>query len=261
MIIPQAIKSIIGNRTYKMDTIGKSDSSVSIFHDMVLKVEKQCEESDNEHRMMKWLDGMLPVPKVLAFEKQEGYSFLLMSRIEGSMSCDDYYLKTPHILAELLSEGLKMLWDVDISQCPCLSTTDVKLQQALYNVQMGLVDINDAEPGTFGEGGFKNPEQLIQWLMDNKPREDLVLSHGDFCLPNVFIKDNSISGFIDLGRMGIGDRYQDIALCFRSLKKNLAGAYGGKAHGKIEDKLLFNSLGMTPDYEKIRYYILLDELF
>ena len=87
-----------------------------------------------------------------------------------------------HKLAELLSEGLKMLWNVDISQCPCMSTTDVKLQQALYNVQMGLVDVDDAEPGTFGKEGFKNPEQLLHWLMDNKPEEDLVLSHGDFYL-------------------------------------------------------------------------------
>jgi kanamycin kinase/aminoglycoside 3'-phosphotransferase-3 len=61
--------------------------------------------------------------------------------------------------------------------------------------------------------------------------------------------------------MGIADKYQDIALCCRSLKKNLAGAYGGSVRGEIDDKLLFDNLGIAPDYEKIRYYILLDELF
>lgn len=97
--------------------------------------------------------------------------------------------------------------------------------------------------------------------MDNRPDEDLVFSHGYFCLPNIFLKDDKVSGFIDLGNMGIADRYQDIALCYRSLNNNLAGAYGGKVYGKIDDNLLFDCLGITPDYEKIRYYILLDELF
>ena len=31
--------------------------------------------------------------------------------------------------------------------------------------------------------------ELINWLYDNKPEEDFVLSHGDFCLPNIFIKN------------------------------------------------------------------------
>lgn len=40
MVILNSIKSITGNRTYQMDTIGKSDSSVAIFDDMVLKNSK-----------------------------------------------------------------------------------------------------------------------------------------------------------------------------------------------------------------------------
>jgi kanamycin kinase/aminoglycoside 3'-phosphotransferase-3 len=244
-----------------MDTIGKSDSSVVIFDDMVLKIQKQSQESDNEHGIMMWLDGKLPVPRVLGFEKQEGYSFLLMSKIDGVMSCHNFYLERPDELTMLLAEGLKMLWDVDVACCPFLSHLHVKLTQAQYNVQMGLVDVDDAQPETFGERGFKNPERLLQWLMDNKPEEELVLSHGDFCLPNIFLKEHKVSGFIDLGKMGIADKYQDIALCYRSLKKNLAGAYGGSVREEIDDKLLFDNLGIAPDYEKIRYYILLDELF
>lgn len=37
--------------------------------------------------------------------------------------------------------------------------------------------------------------------------------------------------------------------------------YGGKAYPGYKPELLFEKLGLVPDWEKIRYYILLDELF
>ena len=86
-----------------------------------------------------------------------------------------------------------------------------------------------------------------------------VLSHGDFCLPNIFIDHGKIGGFIDLGDTGVGDKWQDIALCYRSLKYNAAGYYGGKVYPDVRPEMLFDALGITPDWEKIRYYILLDE--
>ncbi|MBQ5323467.1 MAG: hypothetical protein J6J07_08525, partial [Oscillospiraceae bacterium] len=63
------------------------------------------------------------------------------------------------------------------------------------------------------------------------------------------------------GRMGIADRYQDIALCYRSLHHNFSGIYGGKPYSGYDESMLFEALGIKPDFEKIRYYILLDELF
>ncbi|MCH5339908.1 MAG: hypothetical protein J1E01_00435 [Acetatifactor sp.] len=38
----------------------------------------------------------------------------------------------------------------------------------------------------------------------NRPAEELVMSHGDFCLLNVYIHDD-IFTFIDLGRIGIAE--------------------------------------------------------
>ena len=118
-----------------------------------------------------------------------------------------------------------------------------------------------AEPGTFGKDGFKDPQELLEWLYDNRPKEDFVLSHGDFCLPNIFINDDKFSGFVDIGRMGVADRYQDIALCYRSLKHNFSGKFGGKIYDGYDENMFFDALGIEPDFEKIRYYILLDELF
>ena len=70
-----------------------------------------------------------------------------------------------------------------------------------------------------------------------------------------------LTGFIDLGKTGRADKWCDMALCCRSLSSNLAGRYGGRPRHDFDPKRLFDVLGMDMDEEKIRYYILLDELF
>ena len=104
-------------------------------------------------------------------------------------------------------------------------------------------------------------KELLRWLETNKPDYEPVLSHGDLCLPNIFIDGDRVSGLIDLGACSIGDRWRDIALCYRSLRWNAEGAYGGKVYPDVKSQMLFDALSIEPDLEKIRYYILMDELF
>lgn len=191
--LPQTILNIIGDEKYQVDEVGMSASTVILFEDKVLKIESESEESDNEHRMLEWLDGKLPVPKVLAFEKQEGKNYLLMSKLPGEMSCDETFMKNPEYLTTMLAERLKLLWKVDISECPFVSNLDKKLAMAKYSVEHGEVNMEDAEPDTYGKNAFKNPEHLLEWLVENRPKEEVVLSHGDYCLPNVFINKDKIS--------------------------------------------------------------------
>lgn len=44
-------------------------------------------------------------------------------------------------------------------------------------------------------------------LVNKKPGEELVLSHGDYCLPNIFGIQDLVTGYIDLGRAGIADKF------------------------------------------------------
>lgn len=255
------IKQLITGKSYTLDNIGMSGNQVLIFEDMVLKIEDNSTTVREQIHLLQWLDGKLPVPKVLAYEEADGKSYLLMSKIGGKMSCDTYYLEHPEILLEALACGLKMLWKVDSRECPRVRDLEIVLKEARERVENNLVDIDNVEPATFGEEGFENPEQLLEWLEKNRPDFEPVFSHGDYCLPNIFLEDGKVTGFIDLDRAGVGDKWQDIALCYRSLKHNFDGTYGGKAYKDFKPDMLFEKLGIEPDWDKINYYILLDELF
>ncbi len=259
--LPEKISSLIEKKDFTVDEIGMSDSSVLIFDDMVLKIQPVSKSYENEHLMMNWLKNKISVPECICNVTENGKNYLLMSKIGGKMSCEDEYMSDPNLLISVLAEAMKKLWKVDISDCPVKNDLSTVLKEAEYRVESGFVDVSDAEPDTFGKGGFKDPEELLRWLYDNKPKENLVLSHGDFCLPNVFINGDKFSGFVDIGRMGVADKYQDIALCYRSLKHNFDGIYSGISYGGYDDKMFFNALEIEPDFDKIRYYILLDELF
>ena len=262
LLIPDKIKKLIVGKKYTIDDIGKSGSNILIFDDCVLKIlDSRLHNEESSVEVLNWLKGKLPVPAVLAFEKKGNYQYLLMTRIPGEMSCSEYFMEHPGELLSLLAQALKMLWAIDISGCPKSRDFDTELRAARYRVENNLVNVDDAEPETFGEHGFENPAALLKWLEDNKPAYEPVLSHGDFCLPNVLLKDGKVSGFIDCGDTVIGDKWKDIALCYRSLKHNFDGTFGGKVYPDFNPDLLFEALGIEPDWEKIRYWILLDELF
>lgn len=263
--LPEKTASLIRDEKYELDDIGMSGSSVLIFEDKVLKVQEYNGEAENEYCMMRYLRDRLPVPEVYSWERSGDRAYLLMSRCRGEMACAPEYMKAPVLQCRLLAEGLKKLWSVDVSDCPCDQRLSHKLEQARYQVENGLIDLDNVEPDTFGEKGFRDPAQLLQWLYDNMPDEDPVLSHGDYCLPNIFGIQGEVSGYIDLGRSGIADKWCDIALCYRSLAHNYGGKYKrlqeNGEHVDFDGNLLFRELGIEPDWEKLRYYILLDELF
>lgn len=267
LVLPERIGSLVANKGFAADDIGMSGSSVLIYENMVLKIQEHNEEAENEYGMLQFLKGKLPVPEVYAYETAGGKAYLLMGRCRGEMSCARIYMEDPFLQCRLLAEGLKGLWSVDISACPFDQRLEYKLARAEHNIKNNLVDLENVEAGTFGENGFRDPASLLQWLYENKPVEEPVMSHGDYCLPNLFGTGDKAAGYIDLGRAGIADKWCDIAICYRSLRDNYSGKYS-RAHqdrragaADCDASLLFRELGLEPDWEKINYYILLDELF
>ena len=261
---PDSIMKIIVDKKYNKNNIGKTDSQVYIFDDMVLKVQKQINEARNEYHIAQKVSNDVPVPKIIEYAEENDFSYTLMSRIKGKMLCDDEILRNPKLLIKLLSEGLKLLWSVDISDCKIddVSNINQRLKVARYNVENNLIDVNNVMPDTFGPNGFETPKALLDWLENNIPDVEPVFSHGDYCMENIFTINNRISGFIDLGKSGIADRWQDLAICIRELDGVFSNEYVKDFdYSKYSSDLLLNELGIKRDNDKLKYYMLLDELF
>lgn len=261
MILPTALQPWVEGKPYTCDRIGKSGSAVLCYEDMVLKIEPKQARFAPDVAMLRWLEGRLSVPKVLCALQEGEHQYLLMSRMPGKMACDPEFMKDPEGLVQLLADALRTLWAVDISNCPKARALEADLLEARKRVAQNLIDMDDVEPETFGPGGFESPAALLAWLEENKPPVEPVLSHGDLCLPNVFFEEGRLSGFIDLGDCGISDKWRDIALCHRSLRHNFCGKYAACPVPDFDPDILFDKLGIDPNWEKLRYYVLLDELF
>ena len=252
--IPKNIESLIFGKSYTQETIGRSGSTILMFDDAVLKIMSFNPRNDKAVAMLQWLSGKLSVPEVIYYDCDSNRQYLLMSRIFGKMSCDPYYLRCPEILFKCLAEAFDMLWSVDISDCPCDRSLDIQLSEAKSRIENGLV-LEGVDKR------FPSAAALLTWLENNKPDSDPVFSHGDFCLPNILLKDEHVSGFVDLDTAGVADRYQDIALCYKSLIRNTDGSFGGIIYSDVKSDGLFDELGIDLDRDRLEYYLLLDELF
>lgn len=255
LTIPESIRRCLNGQTGQTDATGLSSAQVLLYPDVVLKIRPDSDEARREALMLPWLEARLPAPRLLAHEVQQGVDYLLMSRMPGKMLCADEFLDDPARLTDLLAEALTLLWSVDVADCPCDCSLSPTLQDVERRIRLGLL----ADCDTAADG-FPTPAALLDWLDAHRPRERAVLSHGDFCLPNLLADADGALGFIDLGNCGIADPYQDIALALRSLRQNLAGVYGGKPRPPVKPQLLFDRLQLTPDWERLRYYTLLNQL-
>lgn len=242
------------------DTIGKSNAKVLIGKKEVIKIEATSLTSNNEYEMMRLLKDKINVPKVFSFYFKDGFNHLKMSKIKGKMLCDEELMQTPLNIIHLMVKALKILWSVDISNNNFTIDLDKRIEIIEERIKNNLINIKDCNIYELSDGKLNNLNEVLEWLKNNRPKEEkLVLSHGDLCLPNILVNEGEIY-FIDLGLTGVGDIYQDIAICYRSLKDNFFGKYA-KEKKDIDINLLFNELGITPDFEKIKYYLILDELF
>lgn len=260
MYLPDDIRRHLPEGQYVIDDVGRSQAQVLMFDDRVLKIEKDCNSSANEVNMMRWLQGKLPVPQIIASTCESNTRYLLMSRIPGHYLCSANVLDDQERLAELVAEGLRRMWAVDISNCPTNRSLDAKFKEIDEGIRSGTITMESAcQEETYGTHGFASPSALFDWLVKHRPEEELVLSHGDYCLPNIFCNDQGLTGYIDLGYAGVSDKWVDIEKGLWSMWANSTGQFGGKKRD-FDRKHLFNALGMQPDEDKLRYYSLLSEL-
>lgn len=78
--------------------------------------------------------------------------------------------------------------------------------------------------------------------------EDLVFTHGDYCAPNVLVGDgpmHPVTGIVDWGYAGVGDRWRDIVKALWSVEFNFGAGW------KEE---WMSSYGVEDNAEKAEFY-------
>jgi aminoglycoside phosphotransferase len=145
---------------------------------------------------------------------------------------------------------LRRLHSLPTDGCPFQRRTRSLLTAAQHTWDSGLVDTDDFDDQRRGI----DPQQLLAYLVTNLPEEELAVVHGDITETNVVFSpgpdDDAI--LLDAGRLGVGDRWRDLALAERTIR-----SLWGQEH--VEE--FFDVYGAAIDMARIEYFQVLDEFF
>ena len=210
----------------------------------------------DEAERLGWMHAVgLPVPAVLQYHEWKGREYLLLTAVPGEDASVPRPPEQHPAIVSALAAGLRALHATNISACPFDRSRRVRVAEAEVRVRAGLVREDDFDDSRQG----RTASDLYAQLVANPPAsEDCVFTHGDYCLPNVILIEHAaggfkVSGFVDCANAGIADRYQDLALCARSVSYNLGAEWV---------PTLFARYGLDRlDESKLAYYQLLDEFF
>ncbi|WP_113703793.1 aminoglycoside 3'-phosphotransferase [Nonomuraea lactucae] len=273
MRLPGRIFDLFGDdAVWSDDHEGVSGETLRVTSPAGVHYVKQGPTARREHERLLWLKRWLSVPDVVAFDDDA-----LVLADAGWRSLE--HRPPPHAGATM-GRVLRALHDIPVRECPFDERLDVRLARARERVDAGLVDPADFDDDHAG----LSPEQVYERLVAERPAsEDLVVTHGDFTPSNVLSPplpaparsgppagepslDASSPGphaapppgpgsrvcepvLVDVGALGVADRYVDLAIALRDLEGPAA-----------EDFLAAYGLP-EPDPRRLDYYRLMDELF
>lgn len=249
--LPTELKRVLPAARWE-DVSGDSGAQVWRSQKFVVKVQGlgRLESLRTEQAKLRWLTGRVPVPRVVGYATDAECEYLATTRLPGLPMHHPDALLHARRNAELLARALRELHALPVRECPFSASLAVKLRQARELVELGLVDETDFDAERLGQSA----EQILRQLLKSRPgTEDLVVTHGDACLPNILVSGEYVEGFVDVGRLGIADRHQDLALARRSLRRN--------ADEDTAEHFLETYGRSLIDAAKLEYYQMLDELF
>ncbi len=210
----------------------------------------------DEAERLGWMHAVgLPVPAVLQYHEWKGREYLLLTAVPGTDASVPRPPEQHGAIVAALAAGLRTLHATNISACPFDQSRRVRVAAAEAHVRAGVVREDDFDAARQG----RTAVELYAELVATSPAsEDRTFTHGDYCLPNVLLIEDGaggfrVGGFVDCGNAGIADRYQDLALCARSVADNLGDEW-------VQTLVARYGLDRV-DEGKLAYYQLLDEFF
>ncbi|MGW7683299.1 phosphotransferase [Kribbella sp. NPDC054772] len=194
--------------------VGESDTSVYRRGDVFAKCCGPSGVPDlaAERDRITWLAGTgLPGATVLDWTESPSGACLLTSAVPGVPG--DTLPPAAHQRA-MRSLGAVLRELHALTDCPFERPLDEVIAAATDVVRRGAVNPDFLTD----EWRRLQPSELLDQVNAERPYVESVLEpvvcHGDACLPNVFFDPDTleVTGLIDLGRLGVADRYADLAL-------------------------------------------------
>ncbi len=257
MAHPVALDSFIAGYSWDRDAVGRSPSEVFRLERagapaLYLKCEARSAYSElaDEAARLRWLSGQgMPCPDVIALTTDDDYDWLLMSALPGRDLASDSTVDAEARVV-MLASALRALHSLDIASCRFDHRWSKRLAVAERRMRAGLVDEEDFDETRLGRSAADLYSELCRMAAGD---EYLVVTHGDACLPNFVASGDIFTGYIDCGRLGVADRYQDISLSCHSIAANFGEAF-------VE--LFCRHYGIASlDAGKMLRYQMLDEFF
>ena len=175
---------------------------------------------------LRWAAAHVRVPEVLQTGADEQGAWLVTKAVPGESAVSRRWLQDPARAATAIGSGLRHLHDtLPVATCPFSWQAHDRLQRI---------------------SNTGRHDEALARLRDIPPIDRLVVCHGDACAPNTLIDDSgNCSGHVDLGTLGIADRWADLAVATWSLDWN---------YGPGWQQVLLDAYGIEPDAQRITYY-------
>jgi kanamycin kinase len=201
---------------------------------------------EDEANRMRWAVDYLPVPIVTQQGSDGQISWLVTRAFPGRDGTHSHWATDPERLVRILAKALRAFHEAPVRACPF----DFRLEPALAHARRRLEEGRIQPDQDFHpEFDHLSAEEAIALLERTRPSsERLVVCHGDYCLPNVLIGAGAASGFVDLGELGVADRWWDLAVATWSVTWNLGPG--------LED-LFLQEYGVDWDRDRVDFYRLL----
>ncbi|WP_218042096.1 aminoglycoside 3'-phosphotransferase [Streptomyces abyssomicinicus] len=199
---------------------------------------------------LRWAARYTVVPPVLAEGEDGSGTWLLTRGLAGTSAVDERWKADPRAAVRALGTGLRALHEaLPVADCPFDWSLERRLARTRARVAAGEVD-----PAAWPEElrPLGTVERALRVLEDPPPADRTVVCHGDACAPNTLVGDDgSPTGHVDLGSLGVADRWADLAVATWSTVWN---------YGPGWEEPLLDAYGIESDRERIRYYRVLWEL-
>lgn len=198
---------------------------------------------------LRWANGRASVPTLLDHGNDDEGTWLVTAALRGESAVSARWKADPATAVRVLGQGLRRLHDaLPISECPFTWAAQDRLRIAHSRAAAGLT-----HPQKWRQQHQHLTVADALTILDDLPVMDhMVVCHGDSCAPNTLIDhDGEFAGHVDLGALGVADRWADLAIATWSTTWN---------YGPGWEQRLLDAYGIDPDEEKIAYYRLLWDL-